>query len=177
MRDCSRIINFFFFSSRRRHTRCSRDWSSDVCSSDLQPFCIEGYLHCLSFRQIVVNDGGDGNLITLAEKARHRQSHHQILAHEYIAGRASHLRSRRYAPYRRSPTRKRIRELHLNSRPPAGVCVRVSLPERCVREEFPYFRLNRDLRLQLCKGPRRVLPLIRKEHRFLSGRAAEIERQ
>src|SRR3989304_3802878 len=28
--------------SRRRHTRCSRDWSSDVCSSDLQPlstFC------------------------------------------------------------------------------------------------------------------------------------------
>src|SRR2546429_1388488 len=31
------LINclFFFFSSRRRHTRCSRDWSSDVCSSDL----------------------------------------------------------------------------------------------------------------------------------------------
>src|SRR5690606_40546121 len=28
---CSR----FFFSSRRRHTRFSRDWSSDVCSSDL----------------------------------------------------------------------------------------------------------------------------------------------
>src|SRR2546422_6745955 len=27
----------FFFSSRRRHTRCSRDWSSDVCSSDLIP--------------------------------------------------------------------------------------------------------------------------------------------
>src|SRR3989449_2873973 len=27
--------DFFFFSSRRRHTRCSRDWSSDVCSSDL----------------------------------------------------------------------------------------------------------------------------------------------
>src|ERR1041385_2292609 len=25
----------FFFSSRRRHTSCSRDWSSDVCSSDL----------------------------------------------------------------------------------------------------------------------------------------------
>src|SRR5207245_7467772 len=26
----------FFFSSRRRHTRCYRDWSSDVCSSDLK---------------------------------------------------------------------------------------------------------------------------------------------
>src|SRR2546429_8397566 len=29
------ILHVFFFSSRRRHTRCSRDWSSDVCSSDL----------------------------------------------------------------------------------------------------------------------------------------------
>src|SRR5699024_12046402 len=28
---------FFFFSSRRRHTRSKRDWSSDVCSSDLPP--------------------------------------------------------------------------------------------------------------------------------------------
>src|SRR5256884_6102441 len=28
-------MSSFFFSSRRRHTRCSRDWSSDVCSSDL----------------------------------------------------------------------------------------------------------------------------------------------
>src|SRR2546421_5989899 len=28
---------FFFFSSRRRHTRSDRDWSSDVCSSDLSP--------------------------------------------------------------------------------------------------------------------------------------------
>src|SRR5690606_14723278 len=31
----------FFFSSRRRHTRFSRDWSSDVCSSDLAPGRIE----------------------------------------------------------------------------------------------------------------------------------------
>src|ERR1041385_2795199 len=30
-----RLKMVFFFSSRRRHTRCSRDWSSDVCSSDL----------------------------------------------------------------------------------------------------------------------------------------------
>src|SRR6266498_4396976 len=28
--------SFFFFSSRRRHTSCGRDWSSDVCSSDLK---------------------------------------------------------------------------------------------------------------------------------------------
>src|SRR3712207_8194235 len=29
------MVIFFFFSSRRRHTRYWRDWSSDVCSSDL----------------------------------------------------------------------------------------------------------------------------------------------
>src|SRR5207253_8559837 len=30
-----KFLFFFFFSSRRRHTRWPRDWSSDVCSSDL----------------------------------------------------------------------------------------------------------------------------------------------
>src|SRR5207247_6947563 len=33
IRSCAFV--FFFFSSRRRHTRSTRDWSSDVCSSDL----------------------------------------------------------------------------------------------------------------------------------------------
>src|SRR2546428_7443945 len=33
--SCSSLL-FFFFSSRRRHTRSDRDWSSDVCSSDLK---------------------------------------------------------------------------------------------------------------------------------------------
>src|SRR2546430_17705702 len=31
------LMFFFFFSSRRRHTRFDCDWSSDVCSSDLEP--------------------------------------------------------------------------------------------------------------------------------------------
>src|SRR5215510_5623809 len=39
------FIIFFFFSSRRRHTRWPRDWSSDVCSSDLQSHSIE--VRCL----------------------------------------------------------------------------------------------------------------------------------
>src|SRR5690625_2980381 len=34
----SHICFIFFFSSRRRHTRWPRDWSSDVCSSDLERF-------------------------------------------------------------------------------------------------------------------------------------------
>src|SRR5690606_40308628 len=35
----------FFFSSRRRHTRFSRDWSSDVCSSDLVIWLTPLYFH------------------------------------------------------------------------------------------------------------------------------------
>src|SRR5215208_7779627 len=34
------MLVFFFFSSRRRHTRWPRDWSSDVCSSDLREAAI-----------------------------------------------------------------------------------------------------------------------------------------
>src|SRR5690554_7258018 len=49
------LLCCFFFSSRRRHTRCGRDWSSDVCSSDLN-----GYLAIAadvdpSFRGILVD--------------------------------------------------------------------------------------------------------------------------
>src|SRR5256885_7754594 len=35
MKGARRCWHFFFFSSRRRHTRLQGDWSSDVCSSDL----------------------------------------------------------------------------------------------------------------------------------------------
>src|SRR5690606_39505960 len=38
------VHSCFFFSSRRRHTRFSRDWSSDVCSSDL-PERFQSRLH------------------------------------------------------------------------------------------------------------------------------------
>src|SRR5207245_4239138 len=42
---------YFFFSSRRRHTRCYRDWSSDVCSSDLLEIGANG-------RDLPVDRGG-----------------------------------------------------------------------------------------------------------------------
>src|SRR2546429_7349769 len=45
----------FFFSSRRRHTRCSRDWSSDVCSSDLYATAIETFIFLL--RKLGVREG------------------------------------------------------------------------------------------------------------------------
>src|SRR2546422_506362 len=44
----ARATCYFFFSSRRRHTRCSRDWSSDVCSSDLPHVQAPDVLGCLA---------------------------------------------------------------------------------------------------------------------------------
>src|SRR5882762_10223953 len=38
---------FFFFSSRRRHTRFKCDWSSDVCSSDLPPLGFRTTMRCM----------------------------------------------------------------------------------------------------------------------------------
>src|SRR5690606_40495681 len=44
-----------FFSSRRRHTRFSRDWSSDVCSSDL--YCDSGMIPWLIVLQVMCETG------------------------------------------------------------------------------------------------------------------------
>src|SRR5690349_22439274 len=46
------LFFFFFFSSRRRHTRSLRDWSSDVCSSDLPQVTVGGRLN----RDVVVDE-------------------------------------------------------------------------------------------------------------------------
>src|SRR5688572_31745371 len=62
-------IGFFFFSSRRRHTRFDCDWSSDVCSSDL---LLEGLTVDIAGReggQRDVDGGADSS--TLPDLARH----------------------------------------------------------------------------------------------------------
>src|SRR2546421_7371740 len=50
------VFSFFFFSSRRRHTRSDRDWSSDVCSSDLRARCRcrSGWARCSWTRRALV---------------------------------------------------------------------------------------------------------------------------
>src|SRR2546430_695278 len=54
----SDVTWYFFFSSRRRHTRFDCDWSSDVCSSDLAPFLRQygGALLGLLLFALVVHD-------------------------------------------------------------------------------------------------------------------------
>src|SRR3989304_4070298 len=53
-----------FFSSRRRHTRCSRDWSSDVCSSDLQGI-MEKYLSNVDGYALRIQTGGTLQVYTM----------------------------------------------------------------------------------------------------------------
>src|SRR5690625_7874224 len=52
---------FFFFSSRRRHTRWPRDWSSDVCSSDLAKEISDEHLEelCESGTDAIIVGGTD----------------------------------------------------------------------------------------------------------------------
>src|SRR6266852_7429128 len=57
------LFVFFFFSSRRRHTRCYRDWSSDVCSSDLVPqgsaIAREGWDASMKLSDVLANCGAE----------------------------------------------------------------------------------------------------------------------
>src|SRR5207253_6011230 len=78
---------FFFFSSRRRHTRWPRDWSSDVCSSDLKgtmnitPW-MEWFLGCLG-RAI---DGAQTALANVLAKARFWRSEERRVGKECRSG-------------------------------------------------------------------------------------------
>src|SRR6266496_4806931 len=51
------VIGIFFFSSRRRHTRSLRDWSSDVCSSDLGMTHWPGRFQLIRHSPAVIVDG------------------------------------------------------------------------------------------------------------------------
>src|SRR6266498_4517611 len=59
------ISFFFFFSSRRRHTRCGRDWSSDVCSSDLVGVDGQGRMRPEALRDAL--RGGSGPTIVCTQ--------------------------------------------------------------------------------------------------------------
>src|SRR5256885_6570566 len=57
------ILSFFFFSSRRRHTRLQGDWSSDVCSSDLHLHLADDFAH----GSLCGLDHGLGRVLALEE--------------------------------------------------------------------------------------------------------------
>src|ERR1022692_1215615 len=66
---------FFFFSSRRRHTRLQGDWSSDVCSSDLSKH-ISGIAGSIPWVVGVVVSHGLVNEVDSEEPTRRGAAHH-----------------------------------------------------------------------------------------------------
>src|SRR2546430_13579727 len=66
------VICFFFFSSRRRHTRFDCDWSSDVCSSDLGAPChsyglwADGFASCQSATMVMARSTAWGSTASLS---------------------------------------------------------------------------------------------------------------
>src|SRR5258707_13590197 len=58
---------FFFLSGKRRHTRYWRDWSSDVCSSDLDGgVSVDGYGHAADFAGLKGGKGGGNEISDVA---------------------------------------------------------------------------------------------------------------
>src|SRR5690606_39763555 len=82
-----------FFSSRRRHTRFSRDWSSDVCSSDLEVYggSVHGITVDLNGEHAVHIDGFDEVFITPVETQITKELHAGIweVGKDIEIGRAS----------------------------------------------------------------------------------------
>src|SRR5690349_22329711 len=76
---------FFFFSSRRRHTRSLRDWSSDVCSSDLSTGARDGAVGAATAAAAAhALLAGEG----VVAGARRTRALHALLARERIVARA-----------------------------------------------------------------------------------------
>src|SRR5690349_7497321 len=96
---CFFFFSFFFFSSRRRHTRSLRDWSSDVCSSDLFFGCAAGHWR---HEKVIVSAGGfdfadvagEGHLLAVRRKgvevaAAQLEGWHIVVARGEVAGHAA----------------------------------------------------------------------------------------
>src|SRR5262249_59857147 len=95
--SCTVCVVFFFFSSRRRHTRLVSDWSSDVCSSDL--FCRESGIAFVDL--LPAFWGLDGTRFWISRTDGHPNARgHRIIA-ETLAKRSEERRVGKECRYRR----------------------------------------------------------------------------
>src|SRR5690348_17954818 len=87
---------YFFFSSRRRHTRWTGDWSSDVCSSDLAISDKESFLTAreLLNKEGILGGSSTGTLLAAALRYCREQREHK---------RSEERRVGKECRYRRTP--------------------------------------------------------------------------
>src|SRR5690554_3569628 len=116
---CSLVFFFFFFfSSRRRHTRCGRDWSSDVCSSDLvDPDSEDVESETSQSLDALISEISKEAENELAEYADDNIELAEAPESVLIPVRAGHIQLQR---------RMRSTELHYIDHPMLGVIVRVT---------------------------------------------------
>src|SRR5205814_8823582 len=95
----SACVWLFFFSSRRRHTRCLSDWSSDVCSSDLVSWRIEDEAERTRLKTavaaLVAPGAGGGYIVRTAAQGATAESLREDMA--YLAKLWEHVRGRAVA--------------------------------------------------------------------------------
>src|SRR5205814_2434467 len=88
----------FFFSSRRRHTRCLSDWSSDVCSSDLPELSLArvGTSDVEFDRRVIgwMQRGEHASLTALTTKELHATGSHELLNWMVLLGAVTPARAR-----------------------------------------------------------------------------------
>src|SRR5438477_976505 len=84
MRGRVRVLLLFFFSSRRRHTRLTCDWSSDVCSSDL-PVAVGPHWQMSRDAPLLIERGG---AVALSADGRHQLHSEWVVWHHDPGARA-----------------------------------------------------------------------------------------
>src|SRR5256885_8389202 len=128
LRSCADV--FFFFSSRRRHTRLQGDWSSDVCSSDLSslwPMCVTSSVMSSSTH-------GEASSLTRVQRAVSPRS----------ISRPTRIRPARAASLLRS-------EEHTSElQSPCNLVCRLLLEKKTVHQALA--RLERDVYIQPAAG-------------------------
>src|SRR5262245_6946355 len=105
------LLFVFFFSSRRRHTRCLSDWSSDVCSSDLDALNQLGYFQHASAtgsvrglfssdraRGRITIDRGDDSWTLLSLRGLGLQNETRAIPQIYAAAKEAIFRLKNSAP-------------------------------------------------------------------------------
>src|SRR5690625_5465148 len=95
----------FFFSSRRRHTRWPRDWSSDVCSSDLLFHINHEMKQPLTNEINTIIHSYDKVLVTAGRFVKEKDQHTLLRAFAKEIGRAS-CRERMYIKMKRERLKK-----------------------------------------------------------------------
>src|SRR5437660_1810979 len=76
------VVSYFFFSSRRRHTRWPRDWSSDVCSSDLSDWGPAGLDRCLALGADQVLQDPNLNKLSRTFALLHNARHTEVVVQD-----------------------------------------------------------------------------------------------